>query len=340
MLLIPLLWCRILMYTSLVVCLIQLIQLFIGLYNRIKNWKKFAFNLYLFHHLLVCICRSLLTFFYVYFACSNKCFQFELITHCLLLISSFDIILFVISESAHFWDSSVQIKSSLYNYSCLIFGLCFIYFISSFFLSIHLTIGGKNPFIIELCLVSEKNTEKLYETEILNQTSFIPTIISFVLFVLIDILTFSWIRIIYKEIYELKRKSLASVFFQSLVFTKYKAQERSHLVDLSLKRLQSAILFVSSNIVVIIPILIVKLFQLTLTTSIRLILIFLTSLPLCECLTFLFYEELKLTNVCFHTLLKRCEKEEVYILKSTSKTDCRYREEIGTKLSSYREIKL
>ncbi|CAF1193476.1 unnamed protein product [Didymodactylos carnosus] len=365
MLLIPLLWCQIFMYTSLFVCLIQLIQLLIGFYNRIKNWKNFIFNLYLFHHLFISLCRSLLTFFHVYFACSNKCLQFKFIIHYFFLISSFDIILFVVSESAHFWDSSVQMKSSLYNICCLTFGLFFIYFISTFFLSIHLTIGGKNPFITELCLLPpssllssssssqqiyiEHSTEKVYETEIINRTSFIPILILFILFVLIDILTFSWIIILYKEIYKLKRKSLASIFFQTLVFTKFKEHERTNLVDISLKRIQSSILFVLSNMIVIIPILIIKLFQITLTTSVRLILIFLTSLPLCECFTFLFYDEFKLTTkLCLFTFQKLIikkknnnnNKNNTNILKSTYQNEYMYEEQIGIKLSSYRETEV
>jgi len=324
-LLVPRLCVFILMGLSILLAIVLLIQLIAGLYNAIRNYYRKTvtvnrpiFNLYLFHHLIICIIRCITIFLICLFVLIyNQCLSLELFIHFLLLLSTFDLFLIIIGETAHFWDSTINYKSTLYSKYCLIFGIFFNYFLSILFLSIHITIDGDNPFSIDLCTSIK---QKLRFDEI-NQ-SLIPIIILYILFILLDLLTLIWIYTSYKDIEKLKRKRLATVFFYSLVLTKFKEHERSTMVNRSLKRLLSICLFVLSNIIVILPILTIKIFHIKLNLYFRIFFLYLTILPWCESITFLFFNEMKFN------LLKKT---------SPKKIDPLLQQRIGRRLSSYRE---
>jgi len=183
--------------------------------------------------------------------------------------------------------------------------------------------SGENPIIIELCQITRK---KYYLTQ--NHTderSLIPILITYVLFILMDLLTMSWIYVSYKDIFNLKGKRLATVFFYSLVFTKYNERERIAMVNRSLKRLLAICLFLLSNIIVTLPILTINIFNLSLNIYQRLVLVYLTTLPWIDCITFLFYDEMRFNwNDCFS---KRNIVNENYTRQ----------QRIGRRLSSYKE---
>lgn len=327
-LLVPRLSVYILMSLGIVLVIVLLIQLIAGLYNVIINYhrktmtnKSHVFNLFIFHHLIICIIRCIITFTICYgLIIYDKCLSLEFFIHFLLLLSTFDVFLIIIGEIVHFWDSSINYKSTLYSKYCLIFGLFFLYFLASLFISIHLTMGGDNPLVINICNSVEHKILSHPSND--NEKSIIPTIIIYVLFILLDLLTLAWIYTAYKDIAKLKRKRLATVFFYSLVFTKYKEQERSNMVNRSLRRLTYTCLFILSNIIVILPVLTTKTFKITLNIYIRIILIHLTMLPWFESLTCLFFKEMKFD----------CTKRPPQ-LKATTPLQQR----VGTRLSSYRE---
>ncbi|CAF0918811.1 unnamed protein product [Rotaria sordida] len=195
------------------------------------------------------------------------------------------------ARQAHFWDSTINYKSTLYSKYCLIFGLFLIYFLSSLFLSIHITMGGDNPLIINIC--KSIKPKKFFFQYNDNETSLIPTKILYLLFILLNLLTLTWIYTSYKDIFKLKRKCLATVFFYSLVLTKFQEHERSNMVNQSLKRLLYVSLFVLSNIISILPGLTIKSLNITLNIYFRIFFIYLTILPWCESVTFLFFNEMK-----------------------------------------------
>jgi len=283
-LLVPRLYVFILMGLSLILAIVLISQLIAGLYNAIINYRlkimtsrRPIFNFYLFHHIITCIIRCITAFLICFsLVIYNECLTFELFIHFLLLLSTFDLFLIIIGETAHFWDSSINYKSTLYSKYCLICGIFFNYFLSILFLSIHITIGEDNPLTINLCKSIKK---QIIFNE--NEKSFIPLIIIFILFILVDLLTFLWIYTSYKDIRKLKHKRLATVFFYSLVFTKFKENERTNMVNQSLKRVLSICLFILSNIIVILPILIIKIFNIKLNLYIRIFFIYLTILPWC-----------------------------------------------------------
>jgi len=229
----------------------------------------------------------------------------------------------IVGETAHFWDSTINHKSTLYSKCCLISGFVFNYFISILFLSIHITMNGDNHLIIELCQINKRTN--IFNQNSYNEKSLIPTIITYVLFILIDLLTFSWIYITYRDVSKLKQKSLATVIFSSLVFTKFKEQERIEMVNHSLKRLVIIYLFLISNIIAILPILTIKIFDISLYISYRLVFIYLTTLPWIDCITFLFYDETKFNRIKFVSR------------KIISNRNYQHRQRIGRRLSSYRE---
>ncbi|CAF4636322.1 unnamed protein product, partial [Rotaria sp. Silwood2] len=224
------------------------------------------------------------------------------------------------ARQAHFWDSTINYKSTLYSKYCLIFGIVFIYFLSGLFVSIHMTMSGDNPLIINICqLIKQKVFFFQYYD---NETSLIPTRILYIFFILLNLLTLTWIYTSYKNISKLKRKCLATIFFYTLVLTKFEGNERSNLVNRSLKRLLFVLLFVLSNIIAIFPALTIKAFNITLNINFRIFFTYLTILPWCESLTFLFFTEMK-----FNFIKKS--------FKSKKNPDLQQR--IGTRLRSYRE---
>ena len=304
------------------------VQIFSGLWNAIRNARRHLpiserpiFNLYIFHHLIICTIRSLVTsIICVFLIFYDECVALEFFIHFLLLLSTFDVLLIIVGETAHFWDSSINHESTLYSKRFLAFGICFTYFVSGLFLSIHITIGGENPLVISVC---KTMTFKLFFNQNHElEASSIPTIILYVFFLLLDVLTFVWIYVAYRDIAKLKRKRLATVFFYSLVFTKYKGNERSIMVNQSLKRLSSIGLFVSSNILVILPILTLKIANITLPPLLHLLVIYFTVLPWCESVTFLFFPEMKY----------RSNRSP-----SRSTKNRRLQQRIGSRLSAYRE---
>lgn len=317
--LIPRLCVYVLMSFSSLLAIILTCQFIAGIHNVIINYHRktminhrLIFNLYIFHHLIICIIRCIIIFLICFFLVNyNQCLKFEYIHHFLLLLSTFDLFLIIIGETVHFWDISINHKSTLYSKYCLILGLIFNYFLSSLFLSIHITIGENNPLIIDLC--------QIYENK---KSSLIPKKIIYILFILIDFLTFLWIYITYKDIKKLKHKRLASVFFYSLVFTKFRNNERLNMVNKSLKRLLSIYLFLLSNIIVILPVLTIKIFNINLNIYFRIFFIYLTNLPLCESITFIFFHEMKF-----------------YFIKKNFQTKLNYQlqQRIGRRLSSYQE---
>jgi hypothetical protein len=315
----------VLMILSFILGIILIIQLISGVCNFIMNHRRKTmtdqrpiFNLYLFHHLLICTIRCGIIFLLCFFLLIyDKCLSLEIYQHFLLLLSTFDLFLIIVGEAAHFWDSTINYKSTLYSKYCLIFGICFNYFLSCLFLSIHITMGGDNPLTLNLC---KSIKQKLFNQINDNEQSIIPTRIVYVLFLLLNLLTFIWIYISYKDICKLKRKRLATIFFYSLVLTKFKEHERSKMVEQSLKRLLSICLFVFSNMIVILPILTIKSFNIQLNVYLRSFFIYLTILPWCESITFLFFNEMKYN-----------------FLKRNFPISNRNHQRIGRRLSSYRE---
>lgn len=322
----------ILMISSLIVVIILTIQLFFGLWNLLINCcrKKLSsqqpvYNFYICHHIIICILRSILILVsclsIIFF---NECLSFENIIHFLLLLSTFNLLSIIIGESAHFWDSTVNHKSVLYSKCCLVFGIVFNYFASILFLSIHLTMTNENFLTIDLCRVTK--TDVVFMKHNYDEKNVIPTMIVSALFILIDLLTFSWIYIAYKDISNLKRKSLSTVFFYSLVFTKFNESQRSRMVNHSLKRVFMICLFVISNIIATLPVLILKIFSISWNIYLRIILIYFTTLPWLDCITFLFFNETRLIKI------NKISK------KTTNTNEHYYRQQrIGRRLSAYRE---
>ncbi|CAF0787548.1 unnamed protein product [Adineta ricciae] len=80
----------------------------------------------------------------------------------------------IVGETAHFWDSTINQKSTIYSRCCLTFGIFLNYFISLLFLSVHMTMNGTNPFLIEICrITSEKDHPR-------QERSSIPTLITYI----------------------------------------------------------------------------------------------------------------------------------------------------------------
>jgi hypothetical protein len=326
--LVPRLCVFILMSLSLLLGIVLLSQFIAGIYNAMKTYyqktmrnHRHIFNLYLFHHLIICIIRCIITFLICfYLVIYNECLSLEFAIDFLLLLSTFNLFLIIIGETAHFWDSTINHRSTIYSKYCLIFGLIFNYFLSILFLSVYIIIGGGHPLMIDLCkIIKQKlNFDSNYE----NEKSSLPIRIIYILFILFDLLTCLWIYITYKDIAKLKRKRLATVFFQSLVFTNFKENERTKMVNQSLKRILSICLFLLSNIIVILPVLTMKVFHINFNIYFRIIFIYLTILPWCESITFLFFHELKFR------LIRQ---------NFPTKKDHHSQELIGRRLSSYRE---
>jgi len=180
--------------------------------------------------------------------------------------------------------------------------------------------GGDHPIMINLCKSTERKLFFNQKNE--NEKSLIPTLIIYIIFILFDFLTFLWIYTSYNDISKLKRKSLATVFFYTLVLTKFKEHERSTMVNQSLKRLLSICLFILSNIIVILPVLTIKVLSITLNTYFRTFFVYLTILPWCESLTFLFFNEMK-----FNFMKKYFQSKKNHLLQ----------QRIGTRLSLYRK---
>jgi hypothetical protein len=290
-------------------------------YYKKRTHQHPIFNLYLFHHIFVCIIRCTIIFLSCFsILVFNHCISIEVFIHFLLLLSTFDLLLIIIGETAHFWDSSINHKSSLYSKCCLIFGMIINYFVSILFFSIHLTTSGENPVIIELCQITTKKFFLMQNHH--DEKSLVPILITYVLFILIDLLTISWIYVSYKDIFNLKGKRLATVFFYSLVFTKFKEHERLKMVNRSLKRLLVVCLFLISNIIATLPILTIKIFNLSLNIQQRICLVYLTTLPWIDCITFLFYNEMRFN-------WKKCFSKKIIVDERQQR--------IGRRLSSYRE---
>lgn len=329
--LIPRLHLFILILCNLILISLFLIQFFASLWNILVNFScltpsshQAIFNFYLFHHLIICLIRCCITFLsYFAFFFSQECLPIEIYIHFALLISTFDLLLIIIGETAHFWDSSINHRSTLYSKCCLFFGILFNYFVSLLFLSIHITMNGDNPVLVEFCTKVSKQTFFLHNNP--EEKSLIPTMITFVLFALIDLLTCSWIYISYRDIKYLKRKSLATVFFHSLVFTKFKRNERLSMVNRSLKRLLVISVFLCSNILATLPLLATKISSIDLNLHQRLVFLYLTVLPWMDWICFLFYDEMRFSGIKIFT-------------KRTVFDDGFYRQQrIGRRLSSYRE---
>ena len=330
---IPYLYLFILMILSLTLAIVLIIQVMMGTYNAFTDYRRtkvasryLTFNLYLFHHLIICIIRCITIFLICFFLfIYNECLSLGLFIHFLLLLSTFDLFLMIIGETAHFQDSIINHQSALNSKYCLIFGIFFNYFLSSLFLSIHITIGGDSPLTINMCksveakvFVNNNNNNNNNKDE----TYIIPIIIIHILFVLLDLLSFAWIYMSYKDIFKFQRKRFAKVFFYSLVFTKCEIHERANMVDESLKRLLSIRLFILSNIIAILPVLTIKTLNITLNIHFQLFFIYLTLLPWCESTTFLFFKEMQ-----FNFRKKTFQLNENYLLQKR----------IGKRLSSYRE---
>ena len=323
----------ILMGCSLLLTCIFLIQLSAGLCNLVVRCycqrvikRRHIFNLYLFHHLIICTVRSLI----IFLAClsivvTNQCFAIEFPIHFLLLLSTFDLLLIVIGETVHFWDSAINHRSTLHSRCCLVFGMLFNYFASSMFLSIHITMTGDHPVLMDLC---ETTRKRFFLTPMQNdERSLMPTFITYALFILSDLLTVSWIYISYREILNLNQKRLVSLFFHALIFTEFKEYERTAMVNWSLKRLRTVSISVLSNIIVILPVLTIRVFDLQLTEGQRLFFIYLTMLPWLDSITFLFYAEIR-SSCCCCCSRRRFTDEDFHRLQR-----------IGRRLSAYRENK-
>ncbi|CAF4007659.1 unnamed protein product [Rotaria magnacalcarata] len=298
-----------------------------GFCNVIRHYRRktmtnqrHIFNLFIFHHLITCTIRCIITFTICLGVIINdKCLSLEFLVHFLLLLSKFDLFLIIIGEIVHFWDSTINYKSTLYSKYCLMLGLFLLYFLASLFLSIHITIGGDNPLIVNIC----KSVKlKFFPND--NEKSLIPTIIIYVLFILLDLLTLTWIYTSYKDISKLKQKRLATVFFYSLLFSKQKEHERSNMVNQSLNRILSICLFVISNIIVILPILTIKTWNITLNMYFQIFFIYLTMLPWCESITFLFFKEMRF-----------------YFIKIPSqlKENCSLQQRVGTQYGEFVELR-
>lgn len=310
---------------NLILIFLFLLQFCAALWNIIKHFcrTKFTnqrpiFNLYLFNHLIICLIRSL----FIFSSCFSllifhHCISIEVFIHFLLLISTFDLLLIIIGETAHFWDSAISHQSSLYSKWCLAFGMIFNYFMAGLFLSIHLIMNGENPILIEFC--------QLTKTMFIDERSLVPTLITYVLFILINLLTYSWIYLSYRDIRDLKQKRLATVFFHSLIFTKLKKNERISMVNRSLKRLLAIILFVLSNSLSTLPILTLKLSHFPIDNHLRITLIYLTTLPWLDCLTFFLYDEMKFNGI------------KIFSRRMMSNEYFHRQQRIGRRLSSYRE---
>ena len=315
---------------DLVLMIIFFIQFLAGLRNILTHFscqklskQRPIFNLYLFHHLIVCLTRCLI----ILLTClslliSHHCLSIKISIHFLLLLSTFDLLLIVIGETSHFWDSTINHKGTLYSKCCLFFGIIFDYFIASLFLAIHITMNGESPVLIEFCQKTNKSV--FFTLSITEEKSVIPTMITFVLFILIDLLTCSWIYVSFRDIHNLKHKRLATVFFHSLIFTKFKSNERSAMVNRSLKRLLAISLFLISNIIATLPLLTIKIWGLSINVPLRITFIYLTTLPWLDCLTFLFYDEVKFNGM------------KIFSKKITSKEHFYRQQRIGRRLSSYR----
>ena len=292
--------------------------------QKTKTNHRIVLNLYVFHHLSVSIIRSTIILLNCLFILiNNQCLSLEFVLHFLLLLSTFDILLIIIGEAAHFWDTTINRESTLYSKCFLIFGLCLIYFVSSLFLAIHITMDGDNPLIVNICKAVKRKLFVSSNGE--AEQSIIPTMILYTLFILLNFLTLLWIRIIYRDIAKLKRKRLATVFFYSLTFTKYKQFERSKMVNQTLKRLRAVCLLVLSNIIAILPILTIKIFNIQLNRWFHLFLIYLTILPWCESIIFLFFEEMRYRSMRTN-------------FPSQKKTHLQ--QIVGTRLSAYRDSRV
>jgi len=184
--------------------------------------------------------------------------------------------------------------------------------------------NGESPVIIEICQKTEKKIFFFIENNNEEKSS-IPTMITYVIFILIDLLTCSWIYVSYRDIRNLKQKHLATVFFPSLVFTKFKKNERSAMINRSLKRLLVISLFVISNIIVTLPLLTIKIFNISLNIYQRIFFIYLTTLPWIDCITFLFYDETKFNGI------------KIFSKKIVLNENLYRQQRIGRRLSSYRE---
>lgn len=155
--------------------------------------------------------------------------------------------------------------------------------------------NGDNPILIEFCL---KTVQQLFFLQNVSEDkSLIPILITLILFIIIDLLTCSWIYISYRDINHLKRKRLATIFFQSLVFTKFKQNERLTMVNRSLKRLIFIGLFLLSNILSTLPLLIIKISNKNLNLQQRLVFVYLTVLPWIDAICFLFYDEMRFNGI-------------------------------------------
>ena len=314
----------ILMNLSFLLAFVLFSQFLCGIHNAIRYYSRKTmnnthpiFNFYLFHHLIICFLRCFIVFLICFsLFINNQCLSLGYFIHFLLLLSTFDLFLIIVGETAHFWDSSIDHRSTLYSKYCLIFGLFFNYFLASLFLAIHLTIGGDNPLTIDFCQIIERKSPSDIEPD----KSSIPTKILYVFFILLDLLTLLWISISYKDISKLKRKRLATVFFYTFVFTKFQENQRSKMVNQSLKRLLAVSLFLFSNLIVILPVLTLRVLKINFNDYLRIILIYFTALPWCESVTFLFFSEMK-----YHSI------------KNTFRTtnNSQLQQRIGNRLSSY-----
>jgi len=135
-----------------------------------------------------------------------------------------------------------------------------------------------------------------------------------VLFILIDLLTCSCIYISYRDIGNLKRKRL-----------EFKKNKSSGMVDRSLKRLIAISLFVISNIIVTLPLLTIKISNISLNIYQRIFFVYLTTLPWIDCITFLFYDETKFNGI------------KIFSKKIVLNENFYRQQRIGRRLSSYRE---
>ena len=182
--------------------------------------------------------------------------------------------------------------------------------------------NGENPVLIEFCHMKKQRFFTNNENNL--EESLIPTMITFVLFILIDLLTCSWIYVSYRDIHSLRRNRLATVFFHSLIFSKHKKNERTAMVNRSLKRLLAISLFLISNIIATVPLLAMKISSLSINVYLRLFFLYITILPWLDCFTFLFYDEMKFNGIKIFS--KRMILNEHF-----------YRQQrIGRRLSSYR----
>jgi hypothetical protein len=94
------------------------------------------------------------------------------------------------------------------------------------------------------------------------------------------------------------------------------------MVNQSLKRLLCICLFILSNIIVILPVLTIKVLNITLNKYFQTFFAYLTILPWCESLTCLFFNEMK-----FNFMKKNFISKKNHLLQ----------QRIGTRLSLYRE---